>query len=307
MIGSCLRGNFGMKKRYLVNGLLFIYLVLGLVRPPWAYNNDGKTFTFPEVVGWRQSGEIQTFTPETLFEYINGGADLYLTYEFQELKVAEYSNEKKASVIIEVYRHKTPIHGFGIYSQERLPDADFVEIGSQGYIETNVLNFLAGSYYVKISSFKTGPEDREILMTFAKRISEALGPGGALPSILSSFPEEGKKKNSEKFIAVKFLGYAFLHSAFIADYEVSGTKFKLFVIEGVERNDCREMMQKYLQQTGNPAKDVAEGHYTLSDPYHGEMGLYWKGRNIWGILNVNDVSLRSKYLELFDKGLQERK
>jgi hypothetical protein len=305
MIGSCLGVNFEMKKRYLVYGLLFGYLVLGWVWSLWASNSEGKTFTFPEVVGWRQSGEAQTFNPETLFEYINGGADLYLTYDFQELRVAEYLNEKKASVTLEVYRHKTPIHAFGIYSQERLPDADFLEIGSQGYIETNVLNFLAGSYYVKINSFKTGPDDREILMTFAKRISEALGPAGTLPSILSSFPKEGKKKNSEKFIALKFLGYAFLHSAFIADYEVSGMKFKLFVIEGVERNDCRDMMQKYLQQTGNPAKDVVEGHYTLSDPYHGKIDLYWQGRNVWGILNVNDVSLRSKYLKLFEEGIEK--
>jgi hypothetical protein len=307
LIGSYSGGNFEMKKRYFLKGLLFAYLILGWIHPLWASDSNLKTFTFPEVVGWRQSGEIQTFNPETLFEYINGGADLYLTYDFQELKVGEYSNEKKASVIIEVYRHKTPILAFGIYSQERLPDADFLEIGSQGYIETNVLNFLAGSTYVKINSFKTGADDREILMTFAKRISEALGPGGALPSILSSFPEEGKKKHSEKFIAVKFLGYAFLHSAFIVDYEVSGMKFKLFVIQGVERSDCRDMMLKYLQQTGNPAKDVVEGHYTLSDPYHGDIGIHWKGRNIWGILNVNDASLRSKYLKLFDKRLQERK
>jgi hypothetical protein len=295
-----------MKRRYLVHGLLFSYLVLGWVRPLWASHSDGRIFAFPEVVGWRQSGGIQTFSPETLFEYINGGADLYLTYDFQELKVAEYLSEKKASVTLEVYRHKTPIHAFGIYSQERLPDADFLDIVSQGYIETNVLNFLAGSYYVKISSFKTGLEDREILMTFAKKISEALGPGGALPSILSSFPEEGKKKNSEKFIAVKFLGYPFLHSAFIGDYEISGMKFKLFVMEGVDRNDCRDMVQKYFQQTGNPAKDVIEGHYTLSDPYHGKVGLYWKGRNIWGILNVSDASLRSKYLKLFEESLGKK-
>jgi hypothetical protein len=301
-----LEGRKKMKKKTLLSCFLFAYSILGLVHLAWASDSDLKTFTFPEVVGWRQSGEIQTFNPETLFEYINGGADLYLTYDFQELKVAEYLNEKKASVILEVYRHKTPIHAFGIYSQERLPDADFLEIGSQGYIETNVLNFLAGSTYVKINSFKTGADDREILMTFAKRISGALGPGGALPSILSSFPEEGKKKNSEKFIAVKFLGYAFLHSAFIADYEVSGMKFKLFVIECAERDDCKGMVEKYLQQTGNPAKDAGEGRYMLSDRYHGKVDLHWKGKNIWGILNANDASLRSKYLRLFEEGLKKK-
>jgi hypothetical protein len=296
-----------MEKRHLISLFLFAYLIWGGINPFLASTSDWKTFAFPEVPGWRQSGEIQTFIPKTLFEYINGGADLYLTYDFQELRVAEYSNEKKSSVIIEVYRHKTPIHAFGIYSQERLSDASFLNIGSQGYIETNVLNFLAGPYYVKVNSFNTGPGDREILIAFAKKVSETLGERGALPSILSSFPEEGKKKNSEKFIAIKFLGYAFLHSAFTADYEVLGKKFKLFVIEGVERDDCKVMIQKYLQQAGSPAKDVVEGRYVLSDPYNGEINLQWKGRNIWGILNVSDASLCSKYLRLFEEGLQERK
>jgi hypothetical protein len=307
LIGSCLRGNFEMKKRYFLKGLLFAYLILGWIHPLWASDSNLKTFTFPDVVGWRQSGEIQTFNPETLFEYINGGADLYLTYDFQELKVGEYSNEKKASVIIEVYRHKTPILAFGIYSQERLPDADFLEIGSQGYIETNVLNFLAGSTYVKINSFKTGADDREILMTFAKRISEALGPGGVLPSILSSFPEEGKKKNSEKFISKNFLGYSFLHSAFAADYSLSGTTFKLFVIELTDKTECKNMIQKYLEQTGKKEENVTEGRYLIRDPHHGEIELDWQGAYVWGILSLNNPDLRSKYLKLFEQATQKRK
>jgi hypothetical protein len=259
------------------------------------------------VIGWKQSGEIQTFVPRTLFEYINGAADLYLSYDFQELKVAEYQNDKKASVTVEVYRHKTPTQAFGIYSQERLANANFIDVGSQGYIENNVLNFLTGSYYVKISSYKTGAEDQEILLTFAKKVLQNLGERGSLPSILSSFPEEGKKKNSEKFINQNFLGYSFLHSAFTTDYELSGMKFKLFVIEGEGGNDCRDMVQKYLQQTGSPRKDVVEGRYTISDPYHGEIDLQWQRAYIWGILNLNNPDLRSKYLKLFEEGITRSK
>ena len=95
----------------------------------------GKALHFPEMTGWKQSGEIQTFIPKNLYEYINGAADLYLTYDFQELKVAEYQNEKKASVTVDVYRHKTPLYAFGIYSQERLSEANFLDIGAQGYDE----------------------------------------------------------------------------------------------------------------------------------------------------------------------------
>ena len=284
-----------------------VCLVLGIIIFLWGPGAEAKDFKFPEVTGWKQSGEIQTFIPKTLFEYIDGAADLYLMYDFQELKVAEYLNEKKASVIVDVYRHKTPTQAFGIYSQERLSDANFINIGAQGYVEKNVLNFLTGSYYVKLNSFNTGAEDEEILLNFAKKVSENLGEKGRLPFILSSFPEEGKKKNSEKFINKNFLGYSFLYSAFTADYELSGTKFKLFVIEGADPKECKDMIQKYVQQTGSPARDVVEGRYTLPDPYQGEIDLYWKGKYIWGIFNLSDPSLRTKYLKLFEEGLQKRK
>jgi hypothetical protein len=296
-----------MKKRYLIVCLLFVSWVAGVFRPELLFSSEWETLVFPDVAGWKRSVEIQTFSPKTLFEYIDGAADLYLAYNFKELKVGEYQNEQKASVTVDVYFHKTPIHAFGIYSQERLPNANFINVGAQGYIENNVLNFLTGPYYVKISSYNTGAEDQEILLTFAKRVAESLGEKGPLPSVLSSFPEEGKKKNSEKFITKNFLGYSFLHSAFITDYEVSGKKFKLFVIEGMDQKDCRDMVQKYLQQTGNTKKNIVEGFYTISDPYHGEIEFYWKGKFICGALNLTDVSLRSRYLEVFERGLEKEK
>ncbi len=280
-----------------------ICLILGIIIFLCGPGSEAKDFKFPEITGWKKSGEIQTFIPKTLFEYINGAADLYSTYDFQELKVAEYANEKKASVIVDVYRHKTPTLAFGIYSQERLANANFLDIGAQGYIEQNILNFLTGPYYVKINSFNTGAEDQEILLTFAKRVAENLGEKGRLPSILSSFPEEGKKKNSEKFIAKNFLGYSFLHSAFTADYELSGKKFKLFVIDPGDQPECKKMVQKYLQQIGGPEKSIVEGRYTLRDPYHGEIDLYWQGAYLWGTLSLSDSDLRSKYLKRFEKAI----
>jgi hypothetical protein len=267
---------------------------------------EAKNFAFPEMAGWKQSGEIQTFIPKNLYEYINGAVDLYFAYDFQELKVAEYQNEKKVSVTVDVYRHRIPLYAFGIYSQERLPEANFLDIGIQGYYEKGFLNFLTGPYYVKISTVNTGPEDQEVLVAFAKIMAENLGPKGSFPSILSAFPAEGKQKHSKKFIAKNFLGYAFLHSSFAADYELQGKKFKLFVIEGKNKNECKDMIEKYLQTIKSPRKDTTEGRFILSDPHHGEVDLHWKGRYIWGIININDVDLRSKYLKLFEERLQKK-
>ncbi len=261
---------------------------------------------FPEIPGWKQSVEVQTFLPKTLYEYIDGAGDLYLAYDFEELKVAEYSNGKKASVTVEVYRHRTPTLAFGIYSEERLPEANYLGLGIQSYMDKNLLNFLQGSYYVKINSYNTGAEDAEVLKAFAGGVAESLGEKGTFPRAFSFFPEDGKKKNSEKFIAIHFLGYSFLHSAFTADYEASGRKFKLFLIEAEDSNDSKSMIQKYLQQLKDPVKEVSEGRHSLSDPHHGVIDLSWKGRYIWGTLNLAEPDLRSRYLMLFEENLKKK-
>jgi hypothetical protein len=276
---------------------LLLGCALGSVLFPGPRALGGKNIDFPEVSGWRKEGKTQIFSPRTLYEYIDGAADLYLAYEFRELHVAEYRGGKKAGVTVEIYRHQDPTQAFGIYSQERLANGRFLGIGAQGYHEPNVLNFLTGPYYVKITGFNTGEEDEKILLPFAEKVEAMLGEKTPLPRILSSFPPEGKKMNSEKFISKNFLGYSFLHSGYTADYEVAGRKFKIFAIEGQDQEDCRRMMEKYLKQTGKEGPKPSEGIYRLKDTYHGEVDLFWKGNLIWGIVDLKDPQLRSKYLQ----------
>jgi hypothetical protein len=257
---------------------------------------EAGTVAFPEMAGWDQPEKSQLYSPETLYEYIDGAADLYLSYEFQELSVAEYRGAQKAAVTVEIYRHSTPTQAFGIYSQERLANAKLLEIGAQGYQEPTVLNFLTGSYYVKINGYETGAEDERILLAFGRKIEQILGRNPSLPEILAAFPQEGLKPHSEKFISKDFLGYSFLHSGFTADYELSGKAFKILVIEGRDQDDCRGMIERYLKETGSPG-ELSEGLYRLKDRHHGDVDLLWKGRFIWGTLNLDEPGLRSKYLK----------
>jgi hypothetical protein len=294
------KGRSTVKEFKIMRGylpLLLLFCSLGIVFFLPGPQLEGKTITLPEISGWKLEGKPQVFSPGILYEYINGAADLYLDYEFQELTVTEYKGEKKAGVIIEVYRHRDPTQAFGIYSQERLSDAKYLDLGAQGYYEPGLMNFLSGPYYVKINGFNIGEEDERILLPFARKVEEILGEKTSFPSILSSFPSEGKKKNTEKFISRDFLGYPFFHSGYTADYEVAGNKFKVFVIEGKNLEDCRRMMERYLQRTGSEMKQASPGTYQLKDPYHGAVDIIWKGNLIWGILGLTDLNLRSQYLQ----------
>ena len=258
---------------------------------------------FPEIVGWKISKDIQIYNSENLYEYIDGAAELYLSYDFQELLVAEYANEGGSSVIIEVYRHGTPVHAFGIYSRERPVDGEYLKIGSQGYIEAPVLNFLVGNAYVKMFVYDIKDNVRGVLRTFALKIAESYGGSAELPEILKCFPERGKIANSEKFIANGLLSHEFLHTGFTAGYKDAEREFELFIIEGKDSKDCDEMLRQYMKLTGYPWDGFKKDTCTLPDPYHGSITLSRRGKYIWGVKGLDDKEMRLKYLSMIEERL----
>ena len=264
-----------------------------------------RTALFPNLEGWKRSSEVRVYAPETLYEYINGAAVLYLEYDFQELLVVEYRRKKQASVLVETYRHRTPAHAFGIYSQERPPGGLFLDIGAQGYCEAPLLNFIVGNYYVKINGMGNPPAEQALLETFSHALVGTLGGRTSLPDVLVCFPEELRQPNSETFVARNFMGYGFLHSGYTAKYRLDDQAFKLFIIEGADRQDCRQMIERYAESTQYPHV-VEEGPlHTFTDPYHGEVTLAWKGNYIWGALDLTDSQLASDYLAKIETQLNQ--
>ena len=49
-----------------------ICMILGIIIFLWGPGVEANDIKFPEISGWKQSEEIQTFIPKTLYEYING-------------------------------------------------------------------------------------------------------------------------------------------------------------------------------------------------------------------------------------------
>ena len=290
--------EFGMNKIFT---LCFIF---SFVHQSLCLNPEDTSTFFPNISGMHKVGLPEIFVPENLYEYINGAAESYLIYEFRDLAVQIYENKQKQSVTVEVYRHQNPVHSFGIYSQERPQQSNFLNIGSQAYFEPSILNFLKGNYYVKISTHDFANQDQSILKQFAEQIERKLKGDGILPPILSWFPVEGKIENSERFISQNFLGYSFLKNVFTADYEVPKNKFTLFLLEANKSDECKRILESYLQSTNGLNEDIKEDHYTVDDPYQGTIGILWKDRYLLGIINLEPVEMRSNYLKLFEKKIQ---
>lgn len=287
--------------------ILIIIILVGVI--PLTIAVQGKKSTiFPEQEGWKRTKNIQIYSRDTLYQYVNGAADLYLSYDFQDLQVAEYKDKKKAQLTIEVYRHRTPSAAFGIYTQERPSECNFLDIGFQSYSEEGVLNFVSGKYYVKIYGYYLGPNILSVMHEFAKKINANLGQKTVLIKVLECFPVQNKIKNSEKYIIKDVIGYSFFHSGYTVDYKEEDSKFRLFILEGKDIKDAQFMVSQYLAKLGQNQKTANEGEfYVLDDQYHGSVAFVWKSNYIWGTIGIREADLQLKYLNLIKDGLLARK
>lgn len=248
---------------------------------------------FPELPGWKKNLTERVYTSDDLWELINGAADIFLSYYFEDLNMAEY--EKGEEMIrVELYRHKTPDDTYGIYSAERMPDYPQVEVGAQGYKSQGVLNFFAGNYYVKVMSAGVKETDEQTIAMVAEKVCSVLDQPEIMPGSLDLFPEEGKIALTDSYIAQNFLGYAFLHHAFVMKYN-KPTEFQMFIINLPDQ--VQKMSEQYLQLVKSENVTENNGIMIVRDQFNGTVFLkQYKGYLI-GVINTENQDAAKEYID----------
>lgn len=273
--------------RFLLTAALLVHSAGGAAAAAALPQEPGMPALLPEIASWGQSDQAQVFHPENLFEYIDGAAEIYLSYDFHELLVAQFEKSgSESSVSVEIYDMGSPTNAFGIYSAERYPDNSFIPVGTQGYVEEGSLNFLAGRYYVKLLCFDCGEDPEQTLMSFARGIVGHIGDDHGLPELLDAFPREGRLANTEKFILNNVMGYGFLHDGFMASYEVQDQEFDCFVIRGGDEDDAEAMLKKFLEAKGGSAVQRQGDGWRIEDRYYHNIYITRIGRFLGGVMKI---------------------
>lgn len=263
---------------------------------------------FPQINSWKFSEAPQNYFPETLYEYINGAAEAYLAYDFEELVVGQYKQgNSEASLSVEIYDMGNEKNSFGIYSVERFPDTQFISVGNQGYLEEGTLNFIVGKYYIKLLCFDCGEESDNFLKAFSKEIVKRIKDRGHLPSLLRVFPEKGLIQNSEKFFLRNFMGYRFLHDGYLANYKLKDLEFDCFLIEGEDEKDAQSMLSQYIKAKSKQSSEEISIGYHIKDRYYHNIYIAKVGNYLCGIKKIQDgfEETGERYLKVLIESLKK--
>jgi hypothetical protein len=267
-----------IKKIFILACLLFTYSGI----------KASENNLFPEVPGWKMKLNDKVYNSGNLWELIDGAADIFLSYYFEDLHIAEYSR-KDQIIRVELYKHKTFEDTYGIYTAERMPDYPQVDIGSQGYKSQGVLNFFAGNYYIKIMSAGAVEVDDQTISMFAEKVDGKLALSKQMPEVLSLFPSEGRVFLSDTYIAQNFLGYSFMNHAFSVKYEKPGD-LQLFVIKLLPEQ-IQGMLDQYLKLMKEDKVKQIDNLYVVTDLFNGIVYLGKKDQYLVGVMNCNDEGM----------------
>jgi len=241
----------------------------------------------PLPAGLAAQGTPAFFKPETLYQYMDGGADAFLSYDFQTLLHQEF-RAGEVELTVDVFDMGTPENAFGIYAAERAPWYNFIPIGTEAYKNEGILNSLQGRYYVKLAAFGGGSDS--VLEQFARVLSSRIGDRGSFPALLQQLPQAHLKQRSEQYLLKDPLGHPFLRPAYLATYSLDNQESTLLVSVAGDETEARQrlkLLDQHFRETGKSesAPDLGSGAIRASNSFEGRLIAQVKGRYLIALFN----------------------
>lgn len=153
---------------------------------------------FPkQVEEWRLEGQEESYSPETLFDYMDGAAELYLAYNFRSMKMARYSKGEGPRIVAELYEMASSEDAFGVFSFEREDQEAGVGQGSE--MGGGILRFWKGRYFASL--YGEGEVPEASILALGKAIEARIQDQGRPPQLLELLPEpsQGLEPKSVRF------------------------------------------------------------------------------------------------------------
>jgi hypothetical protein len=150
-----------------------------------------------EISGWQADAADEVYDRETLYEYIDGGAELYLTYAFQNVFARRFVKQDAPEIVLEIYDMNSSQDAYGIFSSERQDEE--VGIGQDSEYGGGLLRFWKDKYFVSVLAIGDEQTAKPVVFELGMKVAEAIPAVGERPDLLKYLPQENLLKNRIRF------------------------------------------------------------------------------------------------------------
>ena len=241
--------------------------------------------------GWQVADGPTEYDSEGLFEYLNGGAPLYLDFGFQAMVHVRYQlgDDPLASVTLDVYDMGSDLGAFGLYRSGRPPGAEVRRWGAEGYRSGTVAAAWKGSVSIQAQADDEQPKLIEAMEALVARVVDSVDGGTSLPQIIDVLPSEGLVLTSERLVAKDLMSHTFLPGGVLASYRVADDEGTLFFSELAGEPAVTEAMaglrdhQEQWGEIGEDIDSIGDGGFSFADPGLGSGAVVSTGSYVVGV------------------------
>ena len=253
-------------------------------------NIYSTTINFGKIEGWTVADTIDQYDSSNLWEYINGAADMFYTYGFQNLHSYGMSSGD-IEIVVDVYNMGTQLNAYGMYKTERGEPKEKLEIGVEAVITSpNQCLMLKNIYYVKVNVYE-GQLTTELSKNLLHSISGILPGSNEFPVEFELLPAENKIKDTEHFAKEGYLGLSELTNCLYADYKIEDSEFQYFVVLP-ESGENYDVIWNKLAEKWKKSKSADVSILFRKIPYQGLVGIIKTEKGIFGVTDsVTEVEL----------------
>jgi hypothetical protein len=205
--------NYLKCRKFLYNQLLVVTSFLVLMLLGMRHSKTNIYQKLPDALGeWTAESIVYFNDKESLYDYIDGGAELYISYGFKSAASRRYIMTGQPEVVVEIFDMDTSENAYGVFSNTRYEEDYTFGQGAQ-YVEGTLL-FWKDKYYVSIMTTEETDESKKLIYELGKIITEEIKGAGKEPDILKLLPLNGLESSSILY----FHHYIWVNSFyFIAD------------------------------------------------------------------------------------------
>lgn len=211
-----------------------------------------------EVAGWTASGEVELYDTETIYDYIDGHAEVYVAYGFRRSISQRYGGPNDGEIVVDLFELASPEDAFGVFSHDRAGEP--VAVGNGGVYRFGWLSFWQGPWAGSVYWNGGGEPDREAILAIGRAVASALPAGGEEPELVGRLPADGLDPQSVCFLRSPQILNAHVFvgvdnpfglgpgvEAVVGRYEVEGQPVDLVVVKYPDDNagdDAEERLQE---------------------------------------------------------------
>lgn len=141
-----------------------------------------------DLPGWVQEEKPTTFTQDTIWDLMDGGAEVYVEYGVVGAVSVRYKHSSKGSVLVEIYAMKDTGAAYGVYSLNSRLKGDQVQIGDEA-LQTNYFVLLRkGTHFITLTALSDPTSTMPACLELARLIADRIPAVAGKPALLSRLP-----------------------------------------------------------------------------------------------------------------------